>query len=271
MRYLVGYARMKIERRARWDRFWKPVDWLCQKIEDIYWAAREYELIECLGDSHIAAFRRINFTYPEIKYRFRTTSVLSATAYGVGKPQSSTNVRKIFEKKLSELEGKVRVMVCLGENDTSFLIWFLAQQKNIQIERVLSETLIRYQKFLILAKSKVRELIVCSSPLPSIKDGQKNPEVALLRDSIDVSWSERTLMALKFNGEMRVFCENNNIAFLDLDGAAIDPQTGLLAERFIRQDKYDNHYIEDEYIKIIVPRLEALPVVGEARKKGNDG
>lgn len=264
--HVIGFARMRIERRARWDRFWKPLDRLCQKIENIFWGARGFEVIECLGDSHIAAFRRINFTYPEIKYRFRTTSVLSATAYGVGKSQSSTNVRKIFEKKISELEGKVRVIVCLGENDTSFLIWFLAQQKNIQMEIIFSETLMRYQNFLILVKSKVKELIVCSSPLPSIKDGQKNPDIALLRDSIDVPMRERTLMALKFNGEMRNFCKQNSIAFLDLDEVLIDPKTGILADNFIRKDQYDNHYIEEEYIKIIVPQFEILPVVNTKRK-----
>lgn len=255
---IIGYARMKVERRARWDPLWRPVDKFLQRIDDIYWSVRGYRTVECLGDSHVAAFRRINFTYPEVAYRFRTTSVLGATAYGIGKVQSSTNARDKFEKRLEQLNGKTTVLVCLGEVDATFLVWFLAEKKSVDVETMFAVSLRRYQEFLQAIKLKVKELIVCSAPLPTIKDGQKHPRGLMLRDSIDVPYKEQTKMVLRFNNSIREYCKCNKIAFLDLDASAINPKTSLLDERFVRQDRYDNHYIEQEYIKIILPQFEKL-------------
>lgn len=266
---VIGYARMKIERRSRWDSLWSPVDWVCQRIEEIYWSYRGYLIVECLGDSHVAAFRRINFTYPEVKYRFRTKSVLGATAYGLGKERSSTNVRSMFEKQLARLKGGGCVLLCLGEVDASFLIWFLAEKKNTSIEVMFAESINRYREFLLLAKPRVKNLIVCSAPLPTIKDGQKHPKELLLRDTIDVPYIDRTHMVLRFNDALRKFCESNEILFLDLDEPVIDRRTGLLDERYIRQDRYDNHYIEQEYVKVIVPQFEELAAMIAKRNKNN--
>lgn len=267
---VIGYARMKIERRARWDSLWSPVDWVCQRIEESYWRYRGFLIVECLGDSHVAAFRRINFTYPKIKYRFRTKSILGATAYGLGKKRSSTNVRSKFEKKMAQLKGDAWVLLCLGEVDASFLVWFLAEKKNTSFDAMFSESIRRYQEFLLPVKKKINNLIVCSVPLPTIKDGQKNPTELILRDTIDVPYLDRTHMVLRFNDTLRKFCKINNIAFLDLDESVINPKTGLLEESYIRQDKYDNHYIEYEYIKSIIPKFEELATLITKRNK-DDG
>lgn len=258
MQYLVGFIRMKFERRARRGGLWCVPDLLMQYLEDRYWAVRGLHVVECYGDSHIAAFRRVNFMFPNLKYRFRTTSVLSATAYGLGNRNSLTDARNIFERKLKRTKGEEIHLVCLGENDTSFLVWSRSQKRNLSLDEALDQSLSSYKEFLLYFRASVGRLMVCSSPLPTILDGQKNPSVALLRDSIVVPLAERTSMALRFNRAVREFCEEQGICFLDLDDEVIDHRTGLLDDRFFNTKRYDNHYVEVEYVKVMLPKFLAL-------------
>lgn len=131
MRKLIGYVRMKIERRARWDRLWRPIDIMLQNVETIYWLIRRVEVVECFGDSHVKVMRRLNWMYPELLTRFRTISVMGATAYGLTNRESSTSARTIFEKRLIRLPYRHKVLVKLGEIDAGFLVWFLAEKREL--------------------------------------------------------------------------------------------------------------------------------------------
>lgn len=266
----IGFARMKIERRSRWDKWWRPVDALLIEIETRFWLHRGYTVIECLGDSHIASFRRLNWMYPNTKWKFRTVSVLGATAYGISKANSSTGARELFDKRIRKAGNKANVLISLGEIDASFLIWFLARQKNRSTEELYQESLSRYLNYLNYIKQNVRNLIVCSAPLPTIRDGEQNPEAILLRDELIVSHRLRTDMVLRINKAVNKFCDQNGIEYLDMDSIALDADTQLVNQLLARQGARDHHYVEEEYVKLLMQKLPFLSVLAAERVKGED-
>ena len=257
----LGYARMKIERRARWDCHWRPVDIILRQIETVYWHLRRFTVIECFGDSHVKVFRRLNWMYPKLRVRFRTVSVMGATAYGVVNYNSATSAREIYEKRLNSLQMNHKVLVMLGEIDTGFLIWSLAKKKSLLVENVLEETIERYGKFLTYINKMDKDIIVCSAPLPTIDDEVKKPDYLLAREGVKVSKKKRTDLALKFNTLVQEFCRINNIIYLDLDLDSIDATTGLLSEKLISSTKLDHHYNEAVYAKLLKNKLISMGVI----------
>lgn len=257
----LGYARMKIERRARWDPLWRPVDTVLQKIETMYWCVRGNTVIECFGDSHVKIMRRLNWMFPNISTRFRTISVMGATAYGLSNYKSVTSSREIYEKRLNSLPRKHQVLVLLGEIDTNFLIWSLAEKNKLSVEEVLEETVKRYMEFLVYIKSMGKELFVCSSPLPTTDDGIVEPVYLAIRGSVKVSKKDRTAMALEFNSRICRYCESIDATYIDLDSLSIDAATGLLKKELISSTGLDHHYEENAFAEMLLKKMASMNIV----------
>ena len=250
--------RMKIERRARWDPLWRPVDWLLQRVETVYWRMRGFTVIECFGDSHVKVMRRLNWLYPELSVRFRTISVMGATAYGVVNYGSASSAREIYEKRLNDLPKNHKVLVMLGEIDAGFLIWSLAEKKKVSVEEILNETLDRYINFLSRVKEKHADMYVCSAPLPTVDDEAEKPDYLAARETIAVSQTKRTQMTLAFNALVARRCDAIGVMFLDLDIVSVDETTGLVKSKLINPLGLDHHYEENNYAKIIKDKLVEL-------------
>ncbi len=257
MKKTIGYFRMKVERRARWDRIWKPLDKILRYIETIYWGYKKYTVVECFGDSHVKIFRRLNWMYPETSIRFRTTSVMGATAYGLSNTKSKTSARKIFNRRLEKIKSNHKIIVLLGEIDTGFLIWFLANKKNINVSEVLNETVKRYIDFLNFVR-KDNDIIVCSAPLPTLDERLSNPDYLKERNTIKISKEERTALALNFNSLIREYCESNKLKFLNLDHVSLNPDTGLVRECLINTKNSDHHYEETAFAEMLTNELESI-------------
>jgi len=254
---------MKIERRARWDRLWLPVDIVLRKIETLYWHTRGFEVIECFGDSHVKVMRRLNWMYPELSVRFRTISVMGATAYGVVNYNSTTSAREIYEKRLSNLPKNHKVLVMLGEIDGSFLIWRLAQRKGLSVDDILNKTIEHYSDFLAYIKNMNKDLYVVSASLPTLNDGMEKAANLAVRGTISASKRDRTEMTLKFNSFVKDRCRIIGAKFIDLDPLSIDENSGLVQERLINAIVPDNHYDERVYADMIRKKLLDMQVVME--------
>ena len=258
MRKYIGFVRMKIERRARWDRLWLPLDILLRHIEDVYWHMKGFTVIECFGDSHVKVMRRLNWMYPELSVRFRTISVMGATAYGLANYGSKSSAREIYEKRLDSLPKNHKVLVMLGEIDAGFLIWTLAEKKKVSVEEMLNETLKRYTNFLSSVKEKHENMYVCSAPLPTVDDEAEKPDYLAARETIAVSQIKRTQMTLTFNALVAKHCDAIGGIFLDFDAVSIDETTGLVKNELINPLGLDHHYEENNYAKIIRDKLGEL-------------
>jgi len=261
MNKYIGFFRMKIERRARWDKVWLPLDILLRYVEDVYWRIKGFTVIECFGDSHVKVMRRLNWAAREHDLRFRTISVMGATAYGVVNYGSRSGARETYEKRLKNINKNNKALVMLGEIDAGFLIWSLAKKKGLSVEAVLKETVDRYVRFLSYVKNMCNDVYVCSAPLPTVDDGEKDPGYLEVRGSIQVSKKERTDMTLKFNETVQKSCKLLDIIYVDLDDLSIDKTTGLVKRSLINPSGLDHHYEENAFINILQNRMLQMNII----------
>ncbi|MGC2456572.1 MAG: hypothetical protein WA435_01070 [Gallionellaceae bacterium] len=76
-----------------------------------------------VGDSHAAVFNSKVFLLQLPGVFFNVVSVGRATASGINNPNSKTQAYRIFKDEIAKFDGK-KVVVMLGEVDTSFVIWY---------------------------------------------------------------------------------------------------------------------------------------------------
>ena len=151
------------------------------------------------------------------------------------------------------------MVVQLGEVDSGFVIWYREKEKGLRVDEGLRKATQEYLEFLSKLRNKYKDVIVISSPLPTIKDGVISGEVANLRKEITASQMERTKLSLRFNKTIKDKVEcMEGVHFLDLDPVSYDSKRGLVAEFLLRKDDFDHHYDESSYLKTIQPKLEIL-------------
>ena len=249
--------RRRLSDRAQDGRpLWRFLEDLVCIYEDVVWGLRGKRIIECLGDSHTHIFRHINGKAICPELRFRVTAVRGATAFGLGNPNSRTNAYQIFADRLSRMRRKYVVLFMLGEVDVGFLVWLKAQQSGRRPEQVMEEALERYFAFLEKHLADIGALIIASAPLPTIPDEGQVGEVAKARAEVKATQRERTRLTLRYNARLRDWAQRHGAYYLDLDQPALDPETGLVRETLLRENRSDHHYAPDEFAKIICSRLQ---------------
>ena len=104
----------------------------------------------------------------------------------------------------------------------------------------------RYVAFLSdMAEAGYRDLIVTSATLPTIRDGQLEGEVAHLRRSVTATQMQRTRLTLDYNKRLAEELGRRGLSFLDFTDQLLDPDTGLICERFRHPDPSDHHLAND--------------------------
>jgi hypothetical protein len=123
-----------------------------------------------LGDSHVKVFEHWQFLLRLPQIYFNVVSVQGATASGLDNPNSKTQAYKVFTEAI-EHKNKKRgaIIICLGEVDTGFIIWYRAQKYNQPVGEIFTQTIEKYISFLSVVASQVEHLIVISAPCPQSK------------------------------------------------------------------------------------------------------
>jgi hypothetical protein len=100
--------------------------------------------------------------------------------------------------------------------------------------------------------------MIASAPLPTVPDSQTDwAPSAGLRSDVQASLAERTRLTLAFNAQMKERCERIGVTFIDTSSEQLDSETGLVAARFVRQDK-DHHLAEGPYRAAMVRELSKV-------------
>jgi O-antigen/teichoic acid export membrane protein len=248
---ILFQIRRKISRSRQKNIFWYTFEILIRLLENLYWFVRGYYIIECFGDSHAKIFEKLNKCINRKQITFRVTSVDGATAFGMANPNSKTNALQVFTEWIKRTPQNYTILIMLGEVDTGFLIWLKAQKENKKTELLLQDALDRYQSFICKVKINHPKIIICSAPLPTIKDGQNLGRVAKMRQEVKVSQIDRTKMTLKFNESMRLWARTNDVLYLNLDTYAYNKNTGIAHDFLLNKDPNDHHYDEDAFIQML--------------------
>ena len=208
-----------------------------------------------LGDSHALIFNDYKFRLALPQWFLNVVSVGGATISGFSNLTSKTQAYPQFIEGVKRSNAET-VIVLLGEVDTGYVIWYRAEKHHESVDIMLEHTIKNYQSFLLeIAKSK--NVICISSPLPTIKDGCPLGEVAKARQCVTASQKERTNLTIKFNSNIKLFCNDNQITYVDLDTTCLG-DNGIVCDWLLNPNPYDHHYDKAAYRNLLTPILRVL-------------
>ena len=205
-----------------------------------------------LGDSHSPVFNHELFKekFPDVF--FNVLTVVGATASGLENPNSKTKAYPIFKEAVKESTAK-QVIVMLGEVDTGFVIWYRAQKYQESVASMMDKAVESYSRFLLELTTRF-DVVCISTPLPTIQDDNDWGDVANARREVTASLVERTALTLEFNLLIQMFCRQNNIRYIMLDGVSLG-EGGIVRADLLNRDCNDHHYDPEHYSRLLVDGL----------------
>ncbi|MEK6531618.1 MAG: hypothetical protein AABZ23_03885 [Deltaproteobacteria bacterium] len=233
---------------------------LKEKIHDLRLKAAGAPTVHCLGDSHLMVFEYIAKEGLLKHTRLQFCIVQGATAMGIPNPASKTQAGPIFNEYLKKVPLNDYILTCLGEVDCGFVIWYRSKKYDEPVEKQFDLAISNYTNFLSSLMSEGRKnIIICSAPLPTIKDGQTWGEIASMRNEVDATLRQRTDMTLDFNERIRDFSRRNGLVCIDIEQEIMNQDTMLINDKFLNPDMLDHH---------LHPPLFAEVILQELRRKG---
>ncbi len=209
------------------------------------------------GDSHVEVFRHIRRHDLAKGFRFDLLKVNGATAQGMINPNSKTNALEQFRQRIAAMKPHQEIFFQLGEVDCGFVIWHYAEKKSAPLEDQFRRSLDNYRTIIEWAlERKTAGITLLSAPPPTITDGQTWGEIANARKGIKASQVERTELTLRYNRELEAMASELGLGFLDITSPLLDPETGLVDDRFMNEDRLDHHLDSAGYSRVIVAALE---------------
>jgi hypothetical protein len=250
IRRLVRRFMVRISRGIR-RRFW---DWVINR-RAICLALRR-DVVLCIGDSHVAVFADVEI--PGVW--FRPYVIGGATASGILNPNSQTESFKLITARLERARHYQQILLLLGEVDCNYLIWHRAQRIGLSVEEQLNLTLSSYTGMIDrIVRQGFSRVLVLSAPLPAIRDSTiAEGRIARLRSQVKVSRLERTELTQRFNRELERRCHEIGAVFVDVTSAQLDPRTGVIDPRFVRENPGNIHLARGPYSKLISDQLQRL-------------
>jgi hypothetical protein len=182
--------------------------------------------------------------------------VEGATASGIENPNSKAHAYNKFRTALTSICHN-RLLTILGEVDIGFVIWYRAKKYHTEVSEMLDLAIRNYVKFLGDAVESGEHILVISTPLPTITDGNRSGQVADLRREVQATQQQRTQLTLEFNGHIRDYCIANGLPFLDLGKTCLD-ENGFVRKELRNPNPLDHHYNRDEYARILCRALRGL-------------
>lgn len=208
--------------------------------------AREEILV--LGDSHVLVFEHWYWIFKYPRRYFHVCSVQGATASGLENPNATARAHGRFIEALSGSRFH-RIILMLGEVDAGFVIWYRAKKYGVPPSETLQYAVESYCKFIDEVAGH-GDLLVLSCPLPTIRDGIAQGEVANLRKEVDASQADQTAMTIRFNRAVEAYCRERGVAFANLDKDSVGPDD-LVNSGLLNARPTDHHYHKRRYARLI--------------------
>lgn len=215
--------------------------------------------IHCIGDSHMHVMEHLATTGIIRKTRLEFCIVDGATITGLPNPNSRTQAGPTMYRYLQRVPRSDYILLCLGEVDCGYLIWYRSQKYNESVEQHLELAVRNYCHLIKHASQSTDEnVIILSTPPPTITDDQEWGEIANARKEINASQLERTQLNSLFNQKIRAYCETHEFAYIDLDLELLDPESGLVSTQFLNKDPLDHHLDANSFGHLIAAKLKPL-------------
>lgn len=233
---------------------------LLQKIySNTIWLFYQRNTIHCIGDSHVRVFKTISYMHFWRKTIFKFCIVWGATISGLSNPNSRTQAGPIFKKYLKKVKKSDIILLCLGEVDCWFVLWYKHEKYRIPVQQYTKIALDQYKSFILdLRKRGFKKIIICSVVLPTISDNDKEGIVANFRSKIKANYRERTLLTLYFNRKIREIAKKNKIIFLDYTEEIKNKNNPYLNNYYKNKNPHDHHLDDIKLGKVLIKKLIQL-------------
>jgi len=215
-------------------------------------------VLHCIGDSHVQNFKYLASEYLLPRTSLRFCIVQGATNMGLANPHSQTQAMPIYMEYINKVSITDRAVFCLGEVDCGFVIWYRADKHGTSIREQFELSLTNYFGLIDKYLEKVQQanLIICSTPLPTIPDHMLvKGEVANKRLSIRATQKERTDLTIEYNERLNDFCNKRGLHYLDLQHKTLDQLTGVVSVDYLNNDPQNHHLEPEKLAPLIVSKL----------------
>lgn len=218
-------------------------------------------VLHCIGDSHVRNFEYLARECLLLRTDLRFCIVQGATNLGLANPHSQTQAMPVFMDYRDRVASTDYAVFCLGEVDCGFVIWYRSDKHGTSVQKQFEISLTNYFGLVdaYLEKLPPSNMIICSTPLPTIPDHQLvKGEVANKRLSISATQKERTALTIEYNGRLNDFCEMRGIHYIDLQQEILDKQTGVVSKDFLNNNPLDHHLEPRKSAPIITTKLNRI-------------
>ena len=214
--------------------------------------------ILCCGDSHARVFDHCNRIQNE--FVFDVCIVDGATAQGAVNPNSKTNALNIFEKKINSTRAD-KILIMLGEVDCGFVIWVRSKKYNIDVDDQINISIKNLFTFVdnIIATKKYtnRDIIICGSVLPTIKDNLDKKFLNGARNDVDISQLERTKKTIEYNNLLKVNCHKYGYNYIEIVNDILG-KDGVINDEFLNSNPNDHHLDNKKTSKLWLDKLKNI-------------
>lgn len=214
---------------------------LKKRLKEFFCFIKGGKKILVLSDSHGGVFEYIHDNDLLLPNYINAEIIGGATAYGLNNENSTTNSFNKFISTLKKFKKYDTILIQLGEVDCSFILWYKAEKLNKKPEEIISYSLKGYEKLIKELKSFNKKIVITGAILPTLKDNQKAEKSAELRNTINATQIERTNLVLEYNKQLKYLARKYNIFYIDISEKTINKTTGLLDERYVKQEEIDHH------------------------------
>ena len=196
-----------------------------------------------LSDSHGGVFEYIFENDLFVPHYINVDMVGGATAWGLNKENSTTESFEKYKRIMKICKDFDIVIIQLGEVDSAF-IWWKKMEAGLSKEEVLEHSIKGIKKLIEYIQNNHRfKIILAGTVLPTLKEGQmsKGKDVEL-RKKVNIPQIEKTKIILEYNEKMKKLANEYNLDYIDITEETLNPNTGVIDDRFIRHDIVDHHH-----------------------------
>ncbi len=212
--------------------------------------------ILCCGDSHTDVFNYCNSR--QNRFVFDVCIVGGATAIGAVNPNSKTDALNIYEKKINSTRSD-KILIMLGEVDCGFVIWVRCKRYNISIDdqiNVSVNNLFTFVDNIIATKNYTnKDIIICGSILPTIKDNTDKKNLGGARSGVDVSQLERTKKTIEYNNLLKINCHKYGYNYIEIVDDILG-KDGIVKDEFLNSNPNDHHLDNEKTYKLWLCKLK---------------
>jgi len=214
--------------------------------------------ILCCGDSHTDVFNYCNSR--QNRFVFDVCTVGGATALGAVNPNSKTDALNIFEKKINSTRAD-KILIMLGEVDCGFVIWVRSKRYNISIDDQINisvNNLFTFVDNIIATKTYTnKDIIICGSVLPTIKDSTNKKFLLGAMSEVDVSQLERTKKTIDYNNLLKINCHKYGYNYIEIVNDILD-KDGIVNDEFLNSNPNDHHLSNEKTHKLWLSKLNNI-------------